>query len=395
MKIKVLAVFGTRPEAIKMAPLVRLLKESREIKCTVAVTAQHREMLDQVLSLFNIIPEYDLDIMKERQSLSDITSAALKGLEKVICSSDPDIVLVHGDTTTTLAASLAAFYQQKRVGHVEAGLRTGNKWFPFPEEINRKLTGSLADIHFAPTRNAKENLIREGVEPEWIFVTGNTVIDALKTTVDERYVFSTPLLNVIDYKNRKVVLVTAHRRENFGQPLENICMAIRDLVEEFPEVEVIYPVHYNPSVRDTVFPILGDVEKVHLIDPLDTREMHNLINKSYFLLTDSGGLQEEAPALGKPVLVLRDVTERPEGVDAGTVRVIGTCREGIFKEAVKLLADESEYRKMSGAINPYGDGYASERIYHAILYYFGLEQKRPQDFIYESTGCLKGERQFD
>lgn len=381
MKLKALAVFGTRPEAIKMAPLIKVLNESKEIGCKVAVTAQHREMLDQVLSLFNIKPEYDLNIMEENQTLSDITVKALKGIEKIIIKENPDIILVHGDTTTTFAAALASFYREKRVGHVEAGLRTDNKWFPFPEEINRKLAGSLADIHFAPTKKAEENLLREGVSPDTIFITGNTVIDALKVTVKKDYTFSTALLNDIDYINKKVILVTAHRRENIGQPLKNICKTIKRLAEEFTNLEIIYPVHYNPSVRSIVFPILNGNDRIHLIDPLDTRDMHNLMNRSHFLLTDSGGLQEEAPALGKPVLVLRDVTERPEGVEAGTVRIVGTSQNKIYREAKKLIVDDREYNKMAEAINPYGDGYASERIYKSLLYYYGIIKERPVDYL--------------
>lgn len=381
MKLKALSVFGTRPEAIKMAPLIKVLNESDEIECKVAVTAQHREMLDQVLSFFNIEPEYDLDIMKENQTLSDITVKALKGIEKVIIQEDPDIILVHGDTTTTFAAGLASFYRGKRLGHVEAGLRTNNKWFPFPEEINRKLTGNLTDIHFAPTRKAKENLLKEGVCGDKIFITGNTVIDALKVTVKKDYTFSTPLLNNMDYAGRKVILVTAHRRENLGQPLKNICITIKQLAEEFTNLDIIYPVHYNPSVRNIVFPILNGNDRIHLIDPLDTREMHNLMNRSYFILTDSGGLQEEAPALGKPVLVLRDVTERPEGVEAGTVRIVGTSQDKIYREAKKLIVDDKEYKKMAEAVNPYGDGYASERIYKSLLYYFGIIKGRPIDYL--------------
>jgi len=381
MKIKVLTVFGTRPEAIKMAPLIKTLNESKEIKCEVAVTAQHREMLDQVLKLFNIVPDYDLDIMSKNQTLSDITVKALKGIENIIDKEKPDMILVHGDTTTTFAAALAAFYKKVQVGHVEAGLRTDNKWFPFPEEMNRKLTGNLADIHFAPTKKAKENLLKEKVNPDTIFITGNTVIDALQVTVEKDYTFSTPLLNTIDYTNQKVILMTAHRRENLGQPIENICNTILKLTEEFMDIEVVYPVHYNPILRDTVFSILDGKDRVHLIDPLDTREMHNLMKKCYFLLTDSGGLQEEAPALGKPVLVLRDVTERPEGVESGTVKIVGTSQDKIFRESRTLLVDKQEYFKMAEAVNPYGDGYASDRIYKSLLYYYNINSEKPVDYL--------------
>jgi UDP-N-acetylglucosamine 2-epimerase (non-hydrolysing) len=379
-KIKLLAVFGTRPEAIKMAPLVRELKKREAFHCEVAVTAQHRQMLDQVLSLFDVVPDYDLDIMTERQTLFDITARALRGLEKVLEKSGPDMVLVHGDTTTTFVGALAAFYMHIKVGHVEAGLRTRNKWLPFPEEMNRKLTGSLADLHFAPTLTAKQNLLNEGVGEAGIFVTGNTVIDALKTTVKRDFTFSTEILNRLDYKNNKVVLVTAHRRENLGEPLRNICMGLLDLVEKNPDVVVVYPVHLNPAVRDVACRILGGHDRIVLLPPLDTAEMHNVMARCYMVMTDSGGLQEEAPSLGKPVLVLRTETERPEAVKAGTVKVIGTGRRSIFEEAVRLLSDRSEYDKMANAVNPYGDGLASQRIADAILYYFGLTGTMPEEF---------------
>jgi len=382
-KLKVMTVFGTRPEAIKMAPLVTMLTQSQHIQCCVVVSAQHREMLDQVLELFHIKPDYDLDIMKQRQSLSYVTSKIVEGMEKIIKKENPDIVLVHGDTTTTFATALAAFYQHKKVGHVEAGLRTFNKWFPYPEEINRKLVGALADIHFAPTRTARDNLIREGVDPTNIFITGNTVIDALFNTVREDYVFKNDILNNLDYENTRVVLVTAHRRENLGEPLEQICMAINELTEEFKDLCFVYPVHYNPTVRETVISMLKDNPGVKLLDPLDTQEMHNLMARSFFVLTDSGGLQEEAPALGKPVLVLRDVTERPEGVKAGTVKVVGVDRSNIIKEVKKLLLDENEYNRMAEAINPYGDGKASVRIVKALLYWFGFAKERPSEFCVE------------
>ncbi len=379
-KIKILVIFGTRPEAIKMAPLVQELKKRDNFQCEVAITAQHREMLDQVLSLFNIKADYDLNIMTEKQTLFGITTNALLGLGEVLDKVKPDMVIVHGDTTTTFAGALAAFYHQIKVGHVEAGLRTHDKWLPFPEEMNRKLTGSLADIHFSPTEIARKNLLEEGVKPEKIVVTGNTVIDALKTTVKQDFIFSTDLLNNLDYKRQKVILVTAHRRENLGKPLANICHALRKLADNFPKVKIIYPVHLNPAVRDTVFDILGGHERILLLEPLDTDEMHNLMANCYMVVTDSGGLQEEAPSLGKPVLVLRNETERPEAVKAGTVKVIGTESETIYEEAKKLLTDKGEYEQMANAINPYGDGHASERIADFLLYYFGIKEDKPVEF---------------
>jgi len=379
-RIKVLTVFGTRPEAIKMAPLVQELKKSAHIDCKVAVTAQHRQMLDQVLSLFDVEPDYDLNIMKERQGLFEITTNALLGLKDVLEDLKPDLVLVHGDTTTTFAGALAAFYMHVKVGHVEAGLRTHNKWLPFPEEMNRKLTGAIADLHFAPTATAKENLLREGVDPRAIFVTGNTVIDALRTTVKKDYSFRQPELNVLDYDKKRVVLVTAHRRENLGKPLEDICLGLRDLVERNGDVILVYPVHLNPAVRDTAHAILEGHERIILLPPLDTDELHNLMARCYMVMTDSGGLQEEAPSLGKPVLVLRNETERPEAVKAGTVKVIGTAREKVLKEAEILLNDEEEYSRMANAVNPYGDGFASRRIVESILYFFGLSGNRPEEF---------------
>ncbi|ADL08777.1 non-hydrolyzing UDP-N-acetylglucosamine 2-epimerase [Thermosediminibacter oceani] len=379
-KIKALTVFGTRPEAVKMAPLVQELKKTNLIDCEVAVTAQHRQMLDQVLSLFDVVPDYDLDIMEDRQTLFDITQRALIGLKEVLEKSKPDLVLVHGDTTTTFVGALASFYMHIKVGHVEAGLRTHNKWLPFPEEMNRKLTGALSDLHFAPTMTARENLIREGVDPKSIFVTGNTVIDALKTTVKKDYVFNEPVLNTLDFKKNRVILVTAHRRENLGQPLKDICCGLLDVVNRNPDVVLVYPVHLNPAVWDTAHEILGNHERIILLSPLDTDELHNLMARCYMVLTDSGGLQEEAPSLGKPVLVLRNETERPEAVKAGTVKVIGTARENVLREAEVLLSDEDEYARMANAVNPYGDGFASRRIVESILYYFGLSDKRPEEF---------------
>jgi UDP-N-acetylglucosamine 2-epimerase (non-hydrolysing) len=379
-KIKVLAVFGTRPEAIKMAPLVEELKKREQIYCQVAVTAQHRQMLDQVLSLFNIVPDYDLDIMTQGQNLFDITTRALNGLENVFEVAKPDVVLVHGDTTTTFVGALAAFYKKISVGHVEAGLRTFNKWLPFPEEMNRKLTSSLADLHFAPTLTARQNLLSEGIDPELIFVTGNTVIDALKTTVKDNYTFSTKILNEIDYDVKKVILVTAHRRENLGEPLRNICLGLRDFVKNNPEAIIVYPVHMNPKVIDVAFKILGDCDRVYLLSPIATDEMHNLMARCYFVMTDSGGLQEEAPSLGKPVLVLRKETERPEAVKAGTVKIIGTDRDKVFEEASMLFYDESQYLKMATAVNPYGDGSASRRIAESLLFFKGMVHNRPDEF---------------
>lgn len=365
--IKVMTIFGTRPEAIKMAPLVKALEQCESIESIVCVTAQHREMLDQVLEIFEITPDYDLNIMQQRQSLTGITARVLEGLDEVMKKVCPDIVLVHGDTTTTFAASLAAFYNKIKVGHVEAGLRTFDKYFPYPEEINRKLTGSIADLHFAPTITNKQNLINENVQEDRIFVTGNTVIDALNTTVSRDYMFETEILRKLDYMNRKIILVTAHRRENLGEPLENICNALKALVHQYEDVEIVYPVHLNPAVKETVFAILGDLPRTHLIAPLNVQELHNLMHKSYMVLTDSGGLQEEAPSLGKPVLVLRNETERPEAVEAGTVKVAGVDRDNIFQMASALIEDRAAYDKMAKAVNPYGDGHACERIVKAIL----------------------------
>ena len=368
--IKVIVIFGTRPEAIKMAPLVKELEKYSQIQCVVCVTAQHREILDQVLELFNIVPKYDLNIMKSKQSLTGITCSVLSGLEGIFESEKPDIVLVHGDTTTTFAASLAAFYQKIPVGHVEAGLRTHNKFFPYPEEINRKLTGALADLHFAPTTTSKENLLREGIEESAIFVTGNTVIDAMKFTIKDEYIFENSELNEIDYKNKKVIMVTAHRRENWGSGIENICNALKIVATENSDVEILYLVHPNPVVKDMVHRILGDVDRIHLLKPIDTCEIHNLMRKCYLVMTDSGGIQEEAPHLGKPVLVLRDVTERVEAQQAGTVRLVGTDVQKIVLNANMLLRNSDEYNYMSKSINPYGDGNASSKIVYSLLNYF-------------------------
>lgn len=379
-KIKVMTVFGTRPEAIKMAPLAIELANTPEIESTVCVTAQHREMLDQVMELFKITPDYDLDIMKERQSLLGITTRVLEGLDKVIKEAKPDIVLVHGDTTTSFVGALAAFYNQVSVGHVEAGLRTYDKYSPFPEEMNRNLTGRIADMHFSPTVQNKKNLLKENIAPENIYITGNTVIDALKTTVRADYHFQNDLLNTLDFKGKRIITVTAHRRENLGKPLENICNALLELVTEYKDIEIVYPVHLNPAVRETVFGILGNTERVHLIDPVTVDDLHNTIKRSFMVMTDSGGIQEEAPALAKPVLVLRRETERPEAVAAGTVKLAGVDKDVIVKMAKDLLDNEDSYKKMAHAANPYGDGNASKRIVQAILYKYGLAE-RPDDYI--------------
>lgn len=366
-KIKVMTVFGTRPEAIKMAPLVKEIEKREELQSIVAVTAQHRQMLDQVLEIFDITPDFDLNIMKDRQTLTDITLRATKGLDDVIKEAKPDIVLVHGDTSTTFAGALAAFYNQVSVGHVEAGLRTYDKYSPFPEEMNRKLTGAISDMHFAPTINNKENLLKENVNEKDIYITGNTVIDALKTTVKEDYVFETDAINKVDF-SKKVIVVTAHRRENLGDGLNNICSALNFIANKYQdEVEIIYPMHLNPVVRETAKKHLGNIKNVHLIDPVDVCELHNLMNKSYMIMTDSGGLQEEAPSLGKPVLVLRNETERPEAVKAGTVKIAGVVKEEIIKMAEDLLCNKESYEKMAKAVNPYGDGFASKRICDAII----------------------------
>ena len=379
-KLKVMTVFGTRPEAIKMAPVVLELNRHMEIEPIVTVTAQHREMLDQVLRLFKITPDYDLDIMATSQTLFDITNKALIGLEKVLKEVKPDIVLVHGDTTTTFVGALAAYYHQINVGHVEAGLRTGNKYSPFPEEMNRKLTGAIADLHFAPTQTSKANLLREGVDESKIFVTGNTVIDALHQTVRNDFAFDNHLLEGIDYGSKRIILVTTHRRENLGEPMRHVYKALKRLTETFADVEVVFPVHKNPKVREVVNEELGNLDKVHLTDPLDYEPFANLMSRSTIILTDSGGVQEEAPALGKPVLVLRDTTERPEAVEAGTVKLIGTDSERVFNESKLLLTDQQEYDRMAKSTNPYGDGKAASRIVSALLYHYGLNNTKPIAF---------------
>lgn len=380
-KIKVMTVFGTRPEAIKMAPIIlELARHTDEIEQVVAVTAQHRDMLDQVLRLFDIHPDYDLDIMASGQTLFDITTKALKGLDGVMDKERPDIVLVHGDTTTTFVGALAAYYHQTAVGHVEAGLRTQDKYSPFPEEMNRKLTGAIADLHFAPTATAAKNLLAEGVKEERIFITGNTVIDALHQTVRDDFTFDDERLDGIDYEHSRIVLVTTHRRENLGAPMRHVYQALRELTEAFSDIEIIFPVHKNPKVREVVGEELGGIARVHLIDPLDYEPFANLMSRAHLILTDSGGVQEEAPALGKPVLVLRDTTERPEAVASGTVRLVGTEKDVVFRAASELLTDEAKYAQMSAAVNPYGDGKAARRIIESILYHAGRSHVRPDTF---------------
>jgi len=363
-KWKVMTIFGTRPEAIKMAPLVlELQKYPEQIESIVTVTAQHRQMLDQVLETFKITPDYDLNIMKDRQTLIDVTTNALQGLDKVMKEAKPDIVLVHGDTATTFIASLAAFYNQIAIGHVEAGLRTWNKYSPYPEEMNRQLTGVMADLHFAPTEVSKKNLLDENKNPDTIIVTGNTAIDALATTVSEHYTH--PVLEKIG--SDRMILLTAHRRENLGEPMRHMFRAITRILAEHEDVQVVYPVHMNPAVREIANEILGDHKRVHLIEPLEVFDFHNFAANSYMILTDSGGVQEEAPSLGKPVLVLRDTTERPEGIAAGTLKLAGTEEETIYTLAKQLIEDKNAYESMAKASNPYGDGHASERIVKALL----------------------------
>ena len=365
--IKVMSIFGTRPEAIKMAPLVKELEKREEVKSIVCVTAQHREMLDQVLNTFDIKPDYDLNIMKQGQTLADVTTRALIGLEEVIKEVKPDIVLVHGDTTTTFAGALAAFYNQVAIGHVEAGLRTDDKYSPYPEEMNRQCVDRMTDLYFAPTEISKNNLLKENISEEKIYVTGNTAIDAMSTTVDEDYVH--PDLEWIK-PDERMILLTAHRRENLGEPMHHIFKAVKRIVDEFSDIKVIYPIHMNPKVREVASEVFDGCDRIKLIEPLEVFDFHNFQNKSYIILTDSGGIQEEAPSLGKPVLVLRDTTERPEGIKAGTLKLVGTDEEVIYEETKKLLTNINEYEKMSKASNPYGDGQASERIVDAIVKYF-------------------------
>ncbi|MGY6767603.1 non-hydrolyzing UDP-N-acetylglucosamine 2-epimerase [Ligilactobacillus salivarius] len=377
-KIKVMTVFGTRPEAIKMAPLVlELQKQSQRFEAITTVSAQHREMLDQVLDIFHIKPDYDLNIMHARQTLTDITSNVLINLDKILKEVKPDIVLVHGDTTTTFAASIAAFYNQIPIGHVEAGLRTWEKYSPYPEEMNRQMTDAMTDLYFAPTNQSKANLLKENHKEDNIYITGNTAIDALKQTVDKEYHHD--ILDKVSPDN-KLILLTMHRRENQGEPMRRVFKVIREVVESREDVEVIYPVHLSPAVQEAAKEILGNTERIHLISPLDVVDFHNLAARSYFIMTDSGGVQEEAPSLGKPVLVLRDTTERPEGVEAGTLKLVGTESEKVKEEMEKLLDNDAEYQRMAQAKNPYGDGKASKRILDAIAYYFGVTDKKPIEF---------------
>lgn len=377
---KIMFVFGTRPEAIKMAPLVKAMEKAEDLEPLVVVTAQHREMLDQVLELFDVHPSYDLNLMKPQQTLTDITAGVLRGIERIVIKEKPDIVLVHGDTTTTFAGALASFYQQVPVGHVEAGLRSGNMYSPFPEEANRKLTGAMATVHFAPTPQARANLLHEGVAQEAIYTTGNTVIDALMMTVQKAYTFEPELAQMLDVPGRKVLLTT-HRRENLGQPMVQIFRAIRQLHERFSDVHFYFPMHKNPRVRALAKEALEELERVHLFEPLDYAPFANLVERMDLVLTDSGGLQEEAPALGKPVLVLRDTTERPEAVEAGTVKLVGSDTQLIVDTVSTLFTDAAVYAEMEHAVNPYGDGKACARIISALYYYFGMDAERPKDWL--------------
>lgn len=377
--IKVMSVFGTRPEAIKMAPLVKALAARPGIESICCLTGQHREMLDSVMEAFDLKAQYDLNIMQKQQTLTSITTRAIIGMEQVIAEAKPDLILVHGDTSTTFAGALAAFYHRVPVGHVEAGLRTYDKYSPFPEEMNRTLTGDIAELHFSPTRANAENLRREAIRGE-IFITGNTVIDAMKTTVQPDFQFSDPKLNALDFENSRVIAVTCHRRENYGEPMENIMRAIRTIAETHPETQVVYPVHLSPVVRECAAKYLSDHPRIHLIDPIDVQQMHNLMARCDLVMTDSGGLQEEAPAMGKPVLVMRRETERPEAIAAGTVKLAGVDYDTIVSMANTLLEDPEAYAAMAKAVNPYGDGNACDRIAQAIEWYFGLSTERPADF---------------
>ena len=378
-KIKVMTIFGTRPEAIKMAPLALELEKRENIEAICCVTAQHREMLDSVLEIFKLKPDYDLNIMQPRQTLSSITSRCITGMDEVLEEAKPDLVLVHGDTSTTFAGALAAFYHQIPVGHVEAGLRTYDKWSPVPEEMNRKMVGSIADLHFCPTVSNEANLARENITTG-VFRTGNTVIDALQTTVVDNFTFGEDVLNRLDYENRKVLLVTCHRRENYGQPMTNIMTALRRIADANPDCELVYPVHLSPVVQEVARKHLSNHDRIHLIAPLSVDEMHNLMARCYLVMTDSGGLQEEAPALGKPVLVMRKETERPEAVEAGTVRLAGVEEEDVFSMACELLQNKESYDEMAHAVNPYGDGQACRRIADAIEFHFGLRAEAPEAF---------------
>lgn len=373
---KIMTIFGTRPEAIKMSPLVKEIENDARFESIVVVTAQHRQMLDQVLDVFEIKPDYDLDIMKERQSLNEITGNVLKLLDEVLLKENPDIVFVHGDTTTTFVASLAAFYRQIPIGHVEAGLRTWDKYSPFPEEMNRQMTDVLADVYFAPTKESKQNLLKENHSEKEIFVTGNTAIDAMKYTVQNDYHHE--LVDLIG--ERRLILVTMHRRENLGEPMTNVFQAINHIVEQYEDVEIIFPIHKNPVVRQNAQKTLIKSERIHVIEPLDVVDFQNFAKRSFLILSDSGGVQEEAPSLGVPVLVLRDTTERPEGVSAGTLKVVGTEKGKVIREVEKLLDNEEEYLLMAQAKNPYGDGHASERILNATAYYLGITNEKPEEF---------------
>ncbi|WP_204173263.1 MULTISPECIES: UDP-N-acetylglucosamine 2-epimerase (non-hydrolyzing) [unclassified Staphylococcus] len=374
---KIMIIFGTRPEAIKMAPLVKAIEQNKNLEANIVITAQHREMLDSVLEIFAVQPHHDLNIMKKNQTLAELTSRALIKLDEVIKEEKPDIVLVHGDTTSTFVGSLAAFYNQVPVGHVEAGLRTGNKYSPFPEELNRLMVGNMAELNFAPTQKAAENLILENKVKDSIYVTGNTAIDALKTTIQKDYVSET----ISKYKDKQILLLTAHRRENIGEPMHHIFKAVRDIADEYPDLVVVYPIHKNPKVREIASEYLKGHNRIELIEPLDVLDFHNFANQSHLILTDSGGVQEEAPSLGKPVLVLRDNTERPEGVKAGTLKVIGTEYDSIMRETKRILDNKEAYQQMSKASNPYGDGNTSQRICEIIEYYFGIRNKKPEEFL--------------
>lgn len=373
---KIMTVFGTRPEAIKMAPLVKALEYDAELEPMIVVTAQHREMLDSVIHTFNIKPHYDLNIMKEGQTLSDITSRAMTKLEDVIKKEKPDMVLVHGDTTTTFSGALAAFYNKVAIGHVEAGLRTRHKYAPFPEEVNRQMVSNLADIHFAPTKGAANNLLQENKSPDSIIITGNTAIDTLELTIQKEYTSDI----IRKHQGKRIILLTVHRRENVGQPMINIYKAMRKIVDEYEDIVIVSPLHLNPKVRELAYEYLGEHERIELIEPLDVVDFHNFANKAYLILTDSGGIQEEAPSLNKPVLVLRDVTERPEGVTAGTLKVVGTDFDNVFKSTTEILDNQMIYAQMALTQNPYGDGNASLRICESIKYYFGLTSKMPKSF---------------
>lgn len=379
-----MTIFGTRPEAIKMAPLMKAIEKDPRFESIVTVTAQHRQMLDQVMAIFGLQADYDLNIMKDGQTLTDITSRVIKELDSVLAEAKPDIILVHGDTTTTFAASIAGFYRQIKIGHVEAGLRTWDKYSPFPEEMNRQLTDTLADFYFAPTAMSKSNLLKEGRDEEAIFITGNTAIDAMEYTIKESY--SDHLLDSLTGK--RIVLVTMHRRENLGQPMTNVFKAINRLIEKFDDVHVVFPMHKNPKVRKNAEETLNHSEQIHLIEPLDVVDFQNFSNNSYMILSDSGGVQEEAPSLGVPVLVLRDTTERPEGIEVGTLKLVGTDEDKVYEEASLLLTNEEEYKKMSQASNPYGDGKASERILDAIAYSFGVTETKPMDFLIELENSM-------